>query len=407
MKTTGLFKLMSVLLALIPTIVSAQLANDKCRFLGNIIAGSTPSNFTTYWNQITPENGGKWGTVEATRDAPNWTQLDNAYNTAQTNNFLFKQHTFVWGQQQPAWMSGATLTAAEKKEEVEEWIQTYCARYPDTDMIDVVNEPLHAVPDYYTALGGTGTTGWDWVIWSFEKARAYCPNSKLILNDYNIISNNGATTSYLTIINLLKDRNLIDGIGEQGHFLETTSLATMTGNLDRLADTGLPIYISEFDLNFADDNQQSARYQEVFPLLWAHPGVRGITLWGYIQNQIWRTDAYLIRTNGTKRPALTWLESSYMPTAPGGIFCFPVTGFEENKTGLELYPNPAIDGNFTLELGEGNFEVKVSDARGFQVKNIQVSGGQPVNVHLDVAPGIYLLQISGAGQFLYGKVVIR
>jgi len=46
---------------------------------------------------------------------------------------------------------------------------------PDLPMIDVVNEPLHAVPPYAAALGGSGATGWDWVIKAFEMARGHFP----------------------------------------------------------------------------------------------------------------------------------------------------------------------------------------------------------------------------------------
>jgi len=35
--------------------------------MGNIIAGSVPFTFTTYWNQVTPKNSGKWGSVEVTQ----------------------------------------------------------------------------------------------------------------------------------------------------------------------------------------------------------------------------------------------------------------------------------------------------------------------------------------------------
>ena len=103
------------------------------------------------------------------------------------------------------------------------------------------------------------------MIWSFEKARQYFPNAKLLINDYNIINSDSATTQYLTIINLLKDRGLIDGIGEQAHFYESTSLTTLQNNLNRLAATGLPIYISELDINLADDTAQLNRYQALVP----------------------------------------------------------------------------------------------------------------------------------------------
>jgi endo-1,4-beta-xylanase len=304
-----------VILVFLSIQADAQMAKDKCKFLGNIVAGSVPSDFNKYWNQVTPENGGKWGSVEATRDVMNWNALDIAYNYAKDNDLPFKQHTLVWGQQQPDWMGALPL--AEQKEEVDEWIKAFCERYPETNFIDVVNEPLHAVPNYAAGLGGNGATGWDWVVWAFEKARQYCPNAKLALNDYNIVSNDGATGTYLNIINLLKERDLIDIVGEQGHFMETTPSATIKKNLDRLHTAGLPIHISEYDVNLADDNAQNQKYREQFPVLWEHPGVHGVTLWGYQQNRIWRENAYLIRSDGSARPALTWL-TDYVEANKGG-----------------------------------------------------------------------------------------
>ncbi len=296
----------------------AQLANDKCKFLGNVVGRMTYPDFKAYWNQVTPENGGKWGSVESRRDVMNWNALDAACKIALDNNFPFKEHTLVWGQQQPSWLTA--LPASEQKEQVEEWIRSFCQRYPQTDYIDVVNEPLHAVPSYAAALGGTGSTGWDWVIWSFEKGRQYCPDAKLILNDYNILNNDTATVKYIGIIMLLKDRGLIDVVGEQGHFLETTPASTIRKNLDKLAATGLPVHITEYDVNLADDNAQADKYKEQFGLLWSHPAVRGVTLWGYRQGQIWRKDAYLLRTDGTARPALTWLKG-FVRADEGGTFC--------------------------------------------------------------------------------------
>jgi hypothetical protein len=73
--------------------------------------GTASLNFANYWNQVTPENGGKWGSVEGTRDVMNWTQADAAYALAKANGFKFKWHTFIWGNQQPAWIE--SLSTAE------------------------------------------------------------------------------------------------------------------------------------------------------------------------------------------------------------------------------------------------------------------------------------------------------
>lgn len=377
----------------------AQLADEKCKFLGNVIAASTPSDFATYWNQVTPENAGKWGSVEATRDVMNWAQLDNAYNYAKNNGFPFKQHTFVWGQQQPNWI--AALPPEEQREEVEEWIRLFCERYPATDYIDVVNEPFHATPAYDQALG----TGWNWVVWAFEKARQYCPNAKLILNDYNIINSNSATDSYVALINILKAQNLIDIIGEQGHFLETTENATLTANLNKLHATGIPIQISEYDVNIANDTEQRDKYMSQFPLLWAHPGVQGITLWGYRQNAIWRTDAYLIRQDGSERPAMTWLKS-YMPSAPGGSFCF-VTGVDEEQRVLNIYPNPTADGKIILEAKSSAVVATIRDLFGRVVQTADVPTNSSVAVALDATGGVYVAEIRQAGKVSYERILVK
>jgi len=380
----------------------AQIAQDKCKFLGNVIAGSVPSDFATYWNQVTPENSGKWESVEGQRNTMNWSGLDMAYNYAKSKGFPFKQHTFVWGNQAPTWIG--TLTQEEQKFEVEEWIKSYCERYPETDFIDVVNEPLHAKPAFAQALGGNGATGWDWVIWSFEKARQYCPNAKLLLNDYSIINDNSQTNIYIGIINLLKERGLIDGIGEQGHFFETTPINTLKSNLTKLAGTGLPIYISEYDVNLSDDEDQQAKLEEQFTLFWTNPAVRGITLWGYKQGAIWRTEAYLLKSNGVKRPAFNWL-SSFVPNAFGGNFCYPVTGIEDMDFDLEVYPNPAVDGKVSLRMATGNYEICVVNLYGNVKKKMNSPGGENVSIELPDSPGVYILQVFNGVHTSFNKVV--
>ena len=330
------------------------LAAGQAKFLGSSF-NNTDANFKNYWTQLTPENAGKWGSVGGSSDTTQWTWggLDAAYNYAENNHLLFKDHNLIWGQQQPSWISN--LDSATQYKYIETWIRNVGQRYPNTDMIDVVNEPLngHNPPDglngsanYEKALGGTGSTGWDWVINAFTLARKYLPNAKLLINDYGIINNNAATTSYVQIINLLKDRGLIDGIGVQGHRfeLESADTNTLKSNLAILGATGLPVYISEFDLGnlgdagTPDDNQQLQLYQKIFPILWNSPVVKGITLWGYQQGKTWQTTCYLVNTDGSLRPAFNWL-AQYVKDHPTGVAI--TTSVQPAEFALQQnFPNP-------------------------------------------------------------------
>src|SRR5262249_53567523 len=121
---------------------------------------------------------------------------------------------------------------------------------------------------------------------------------------------------FLNIITLLKERNLVDGIGVQLHSFEQVSDDVIRSIVDRLATTGLAIYISELDINLSDDNAQLDRFKTLFPMLWEHPAIKGVTLWGYKQNHIWQQDAYLLRADGTERPALVWLKEYFRDHKP-------------------------------------------------------------------------------------------
>ena len=303
----------TIVFMLFPALSFSQLAKGKTKFLGNALSsGLLWPNYATYWNQVTPGNAGKWGSVEGIQDSYNWAPLDDIYNLALSNGFPFKEHCLVWGQQQPSWVS--SVDSATQRAQVEEWFRLVGERYGSAYFVDVVNEPFHAVPSYANALGGTGATGWDWVITAFQWARQYCLKGvKLLLNEYNILQDNTVTTNYLALIDTLRVRGLIDGIGIQGHYFEfkgsgyTYPINTLKANLQRLTATGLPVYISEFDINEPVDSVQLANYKIYFPLFWEEPGVKGMTLWGYMQGDMWKQDAYLVRSNGTERPALQWL----------------------------------------------------------------------------------------------------
>ena len=283
------------------------------RFVGNVWSSGVADDpdFLRYWDQVTPENAGKWGNVERTRDRMEWGELDRAYAFALGHGLPFRLHTLVWGQSQPPWLG--RLTPEELRSEVGQWIGLLGERYPEVDMIDVVNEPLHAPPPYMDALGGPGETRFDWIITTFELARASFPDASLGINEYGILASEAATSGYLRLIRELKRRGLIDYIGVQGHGLENVDTSTIEANLDALSAERIPVYITELDLGYEDDAQQADRMEELITLFARHRWVRGVTLWGYRQGLIYRKTAWLLGDDGTERPALRWLSGFTKP----------------------------------------------------------------------------------------------
>ncbi len=305
---------------------AAPLAAGQGRFVGNAYSADQAPGFADYWNKVTPENAGKWGEIEAVRGTMDWSGLDEAYRFAKANGFPFQMHVLVWGNQQPEWIKH--LPPAEQRAEIERWFAAVAQRYPDLDFVEVVNEPLHDPPDkddegggnYLQALGGSGASGWDWILESFRMARRDFPRAKLLINDYSITNQPEDARRYRQIVDLLNREKLIDGIGVQAHSFSTSTETPMEvhkASLDLLAGSGLPIYVTELDVDGLEDAVQLASYQRVFPVFWEHPAVAGVTLWGF-RPGLWRQEhgANLVREDGSERPALVWLRE-YLRGHPG------------------------------------------------------------------------------------------
>lgn len=408
----------------IPDEVFTPIAEGKPKFLGNVYSNSQIARSEQYWNQVTPENAGKWGSVEGSRDNMNWGELDAAYNKAKENGFPFRFHVLVWGNQQPSWMKG--LSEAEQLLEIEEWFNAVADRYDDIDYLEVVNEPLHDPPTdqngdsgsggYYDALGGAGETGWDWIITSFEMARQIFPaKTKLLINDYSILGNVSNTNQYLGIIKLLKERGLIDGIGAQAHAFSTRggSAAAIKNSLDILSTVNLPIQVTELDIDgnpglsdSGSDQYQLEEYQKKFPTIWEHNSVIGVTLWGW-RPGLWRNDeeAFLILNSEIERPALTWLreyvETTEVMVSNEEAEVSTPGNFKLNPN----YPNPFNPGtviSFDLPLAS-NVKIMVYDITGRLIETL-IDSRMGAGAHFvdfnanNLSSGVYIYEIQ-AGSF--------
>ncbi len=312
----------------------AQLAKDNpCKFLGNITTrGSIPSDYGTMWNQLTPENETKWGsiankevqTVEQALSSWNWGPADKEYQWCKQNGVQFKFHCLLWTSQYPGYLKD--FTGDRLKKQIDIWFEAVSRKYPDLTIMDVVNEaiPGHAEGDNngqaktfkknlsQAMSGSTNPSDYKWITEAFKLARKFFPNTVLVYNDYNTFQ--WQKNEFIDLVTtLVKQGAPIDAYGHQSHDLNDmsgsdfkTRLYDIHNQITQKGGRELACYLTEYDIAKQGDNGQKTRYSEQIPTAWEADFVAGITLWGYVHGATWVDDSGLIK-NGQDRPAMTWL----------------------------------------------------------------------------------------------------
>ena len=354
------------------SISQAALADGGAKFLGNITTSSQiRSDMGTYWNQITNENGCKWGSIHSVdasgKSVFNFNGFDsceNGYKWAKAApGRTFKFHALIWGSQKPDFLctkKNPNINKEKTLQYITEWFDAVAAKFPDLEYIDVVNEAIWAGDNYHSgyskpaagaegistddpecggtyivqALGGddviNGKHQYNFVKKAFEMARERWPKANLIYNDYNTLSwqmNEGIEM----VQTLLKNGAPIDFYGQQAHDCKGMSKADFESKMTKIHDAvGIPLLVSEYDIGEADDQKQKNDYANQIPFMWETPWVGGITIWGYINGATWAANTGIMESNGTKRPAMVWLEDYFKQNLSKG----------QNETGIPVEPVP-------------------------------------------------------------------
>jgi endo-1,4-beta-xylanase len=270
------------------------------------------------FSTVTPGNEMKWQVVEPTRGVYDWSGGDRLVDFAAQHDQLVRGHTLVWHNQLPTWLTSGVADGTISDNELRDLLHKHI-----TDEVthfrgkiwqwDVANEFFanawdpHPLPD-----GVNGDDFWvqhlgEGVLAdAFRWAHQADPRALLFYNDFNIAGEDGTNAKADAVYAWAKKMQAqgvpIDGIGDQGH-LDTQygfSGTQMTSDLERYAQLGLKVAITEADVRTFVDNATDqvptdhlavfAQPYEFSQMLLACLAVRScisFTVWGFGDADSW------------------------------------------------------------------------------------------------------------------------
>jgi endo-1,4-beta-xylanase len=250
-----------------------------------------------YFNAAVHENALKWYHTERERGQINYDDAERLLQWCQDRGMFVRGHCIFW--------------------EVEKYVQPWIQQLPDDALraeikrralevttrfkgriseYDLNNEMIHG--SYYT-----GRLGQRIIDDMFAWAKEGDPAAILYVNDYSILHGPDFDKYVAHIESLLARGVPVGGIGCQEHLSGPVNWPQFERRLDRLAEFGLPIKITEYDQEKVDDAQRAADLRRLLMTCFAHPRVEGFYMWGFWEGAHWRPGTAIWKKDWTPTPA--------------------------------------------------------------------------------------------------------
>lgn len=309
------------------------------------------------FNQITAENDMKWMHLHPRpgSDGYDFGPTDAFVKFGEDNNLYLAGHVLVWHDQTPHWVFRAPGAGPEPApegprdwrrgprpftgpkasrevllERMKEHIHTVVTRYKGRIKVwDVVNEALaDNGPDNLRKSLWLEIIGPDFIAKAFEYAHAADPDAILRYNDYGLESPAKRRRLIAVVKELQAAKVPIHAIGTQVHVNLGIRFEDMDQSLTEMAALGLPIHITELDVNTAQggqrntnadisgnaattqggtvsdaERQQAEVYASLFRAFTKHDkSVEMVTFWGSNDALSWRRDGKPLIFDGNNQP---------------------------------------------------------------------------------------------------------
>lgn len=258
-----------------------------------------------HFNSLTAENVMKWSYLQLVEGTFSFDNADKIVTFAQANGMKIKGHTLCWYNQVPAWIFKDGSSTASKElvlQRLRTHITTVMTHFKGKVYAwDVVNEAIDDGSDIYKPTQWYNICGEDYIIEAFKAARAADPEATLFYNDYSA-TNATKREKIFNLLKKLKDQNLVDGMGLQGHWnISAPSNALIIDAFDKYKSLGIELQITELDVSvytsdsdpqslFTTDlaTMQNIAYGRFFKLFRTYKdAISGITFWGLADNHTW------------------------------------------------------------------------------------------------------------------------
>jgi len=262
-----------------------------------------------FFNTAIIENGFKAGSWQGKPEKRPETM--RAFEWLEQNGFRQRAHNAVW----PGWKFNTPLfkTTAETDTAkfrlmIEDDMRSKMLAIKGRVIAwDVINEPLHE-RHFQKYLPSNIEVQW------FKLAKEIDPKAQLFINEYamlNSIYSPKNIKEYLdTIASLRKAGAPIEAIGVQGHVgRQPRNPAQVISDLDLFIPSGLPVQITEFDINSPDESLQADYTRDFLIACYSHPVITGFNKWGFWQSAHWKPDAAMFKKDWTEKlNAAVWRE---------------------------------------------------------------------------------------------------
>lgn len=271
-----------------PHHVEIQISHKKHKFaFGSLVQDSHMLNpsYTGYQNLFyeffnwATVGSYKWKYNQGNRTHPNYDRSLMVTEELRKHGLPVRGHNMFWGvsDNTPAWVLQETADQLNATIIERTKFMTGITK-GKLDHWDVNNELLHGQEYEEITKDPTYTQG------IFRLVHQLDPGPKLFLNDYNVVAVGANTDDYINQGNAFKAANVgLYGLGLQSHFKSYVAPdpTLLKYRLDKLATTGLPLWITEMTLENSDENVRANWFENALTTYFSHPSVEGVILWGF------------------------------------------------------------------------------------------------------------------------------